>query len=98
MNRYTNPYQQGMQQGRAPQNWQRQSANSAPMVVHMREAAEPEKPPKPFAEELDGFPVAMAYVPWQNWKTVYEMDTGFCKGTIFPALDLPFCAYRGAEA
>lgn len=42
-------------------------------------------------------PVAMAYVSWQNWQTPYDLQTAFCRGTIFPSLDLPFLAYRGAE-
>ena len=36
------------------------------------------------------FPVGMAYVPWQEWKPIYELDKAFEIGTIFPALDKPF--------
>ena len=35
-------------------------------------------------------PLAMAYAPEQEWNEVYEIDTAFCRGTIFPGLDKPF--------
>ena len=35
-------------------------------------------------------PVAMAYVPWQQWQTAYAPERGLMQGTIFPDLDLPF--------
>lgn len=35
-------------------------------------------------------PIAMAYVPWQQWQTPYQPGRGLEQGTIFPALDLPF--------
>ena len=36
--------------------------------------------------------VAMAYVPWQHFKTTYELDKALETGTIFPELDKPFLA------
>lgn len=36
------------------------------------------------------YPIAMAYVPWQRWGEVYEPEKALCRGTLFPALDLPF--------
>ncbi len=36
------------------------------------------------------FPVAMAYVPWQQWQTTYAPERGLLQGTIFPDLDLEF--------
>ena len=36
------------------------------------------------------YPVAMAYVPWQNLETVYDLEKGLREGTIFPELNLPF--------
>lgn len=39
--------------------------------------------------------VGMAYVPWQNFSTVYEPDHALEAGTIFPELDKPFLAVRG---
>lgn len=35
-------------------------------------------------------PIAMAYVPYQQWTETYDMETAFPIGTIFPELDLPF--------
>ncbi len=35
-------------------------------------------------------PLAMAYVPPQKWTIVYDNEEALRRGTIFPALDLPF--------
>lgn len=35
-------------------------------------------------------PLAMAYVPWQQWGETYSDDEALSKGTLFPQLDLPF--------
>ncbi|MDD7515450.1 spore coat associated protein CotJA [Ruminococcus flavefaciens] len=35
-------------------------------------------------------PLAMAYVPFQQWGDVYDDDKALSKGTLFPELDLPF--------
>lgn len=43
----------------------------------------------------DEYVVAMAYVPWQYFTTVYETDKALEVGTIFPELDKPFWAGRG---
>lgn len=44
---------------------------------------------------LEDYPVAMAYVPWQNWNRVYDLERGLRTGTIFPELDKPFLGVRG---
>lgn len=36
------------------------------------------------------YALAMAYVPWQYFTTVYEPDKALEIGTIFPELDKPF--------
>ena len=41
-------------------------------------------------QELANLPLAMAYVPWQSWSETYDSQRAFCRGTIFPQLDLPF--------
>ena len=41
-------------------------------------------------------PLAMAYVPFQEWGEVYTDDEAFPKGTLFPELDFPFT--RGADS
>ena len=43
-----------------------------------------------FEEHFEKYPLAMAYVPWQNLNTVYEPEGGLCRGTIFPELDKPW--------
>lgn len=35
-------------------------------------------------------PIAMAYVPWQEWRKRYEEEQGLQRGTIFEELDKPF--------
>ena len=47
-----------------------------------------------------GFPaqegqLAMAYVPMQVWRQLYDPNVGFSKGTIFTELDKPFCGKEG---
>ena len=39
---------------------------------------------------MESYPLAMAYVPWQQWKQTYTLDQALQRGTIFPELDLPF--------
>lgn len=46
----------------------------------------------------DDMPIAMAYVPWQRWKCIYEAGKGFHRGTIFEELDLPFCGKGGCNS
>ena len=48
-------------------------------------------------EELSGMPLAMAYVPWQKWQHLYEVEKGFCRGTIFEELDKPFQGIGGCQ-
>ena len=38
----------------------------------------------------EGAPLAMAYVPWQQWKNPYGPERGLAQGTIFSELDLAF--------
>jgi 2-methylcitrate dehydratase PrpD len=40
-------------------------------------------------------PIAMAYVPVQQWSETYKIEDGFCRGTVFPELDLPFSPGEG---
>lgn len=39
---------------------------------------------------VDRLPIAMAYVPWQQWKKVHPPCKALRAGTIFPELELPF--------
>ena len=38
----------------------------------------------------EGFPPAMAYVPWQELELMYPPETALRQGTLFPELDKPF--------
>ena len=35
-------------------------------------------------------PLAMAYVPYQQWREVYSEEEAMCSGTLFPELVRPF--------
>ena len=38
--------------------------------------------------------VAMAYVPWQDFKPLYSPEKALSAGTLFPELDKPFLGRR----
>ena len=46
---------------------------------------------------VDGCPLAMAYVPWQMWRDIYEPCKALETGTIFAELDKPFLGMRGVR-
>lgn len=39
---------------------------------------------------MNNLPLAMAYVPWQEWSKPLSASEGLYNGTIFPELILPF--------
>ena len=41
--------------------------------------------------------LAMAYVPWQTWRDIYDAEKGFHCGTIFQELNLPFLGKGGVK-
>ncbi len=44
---------------------------------------------------IDRFPIAMAYVPWQKFDKIYDdLGKAFRTGTIFPELNKPFTGRR----
>ena len=43
---------------------------------------------------LEYLPLAMSYVPMQEWGAIYEGLKALDSGTLFPDLDLPFCGRR----
>jgi hypothetical protein len=46
-------------------------------------------------EQIDNFPVAMAYVPWQTFDKLYDdLEKAYKIGTIFPELNKPFTGRR----
>ena len=46
-------------------------------------------------DPLSGLALAIAYVPWQEWGQTFELEKALQCGTIFPALNKPFCGKRG---
>ncbi len=45
-------------------------------------------------DPVSGMPLAMAYVPWQDYRDIYPEDESWCNGTIFAQLDLEFVCRR----
>lgn len=45
-------------------------------------------------ECIEHMPVGMAYVPWQHWTEIYDIEKGFRAGTIFPELNKPYMGRR----
>jgi hypothetical protein len=43
---------------------------------------------------LEDLPLAMAYVPFQEWREIYPPDEALSIGTIFKELNLPFYGRR----
>lgn len=41
--------------------------------------------------------LAMAYVPWQTWRRIFEVEKALEHGTIFQELDKPFLGRGGAK-
>lgn len=60
----------------------RQSQQVTPVVKH---------------DVLEDMPLAMAYVPWQTWRNIYDTEKGFHHGTIFQELYLPFLGKGGVK-
>lgn len=48
-------------------------------------------------DTFEDMPLAMAYVPWQRWQNIYDAEQGFCNGTIFQELNLPFYGVGGCQ-
>ena len=45
--------------------------------------------------ETTDLPLAMAYIPMQKWRDLYDPEMAFDRGTVFQELDKPFL---GGEA
>lgn len=45
-------------------------------------------------DPLSDMAIAMAYVPWQVWRNLYDMDKALKVGTVFEDLDKPFLGRR----
>ncbi|MCM1190608.1 MAG: spore coat associated protein CotJA [bacterium] len=48
-----------------------------------------------YDNQIDKFPIAMAYVPWQKFEGLYDdLEKAYQYGTIFPELNKPFTGRR----
>lgn len=45
----------------------------------------------------DDYPIGMGYVPWQEFRNLYDPERGFHAGTIFIELDKPFTGRRSVR-
>lgn len=46
-------------------------------------------------EQIDQYPLAMAYVPWQHFEKMYDdLEKAYKYGTVFPELNKPFTGRR----
>ena len=50
-----------------------------------------------FEEPFEKYPLAMAYVPWQHFQSIYEPDKALQVGTVFPELNKPFLFIIGVR-
>lgn len=73
---------------------QTQTYMPAGQTVDQSQAYMPVSCPGTAAGNIQQYPVAMGYVPWQQWQQTYSLDQGLSRGTIFPELDLPFVMGR----
>ena len=55
------------------------------------------RPVPPVCNTSNSMPIAMAYVPWQTWHSIYDTEKGFHCGTIFQELNLPFLGKGGMK-
>lgn len=82
-----------MNMGTAPANMGTAPANMGAMPAMPGNMAQGQNN-MAFCEDLDRFPIGMGYVPMQRWSQPSPLDEGFCRGTIFTELDLPFVMGR----
>lgn len=60
-------------------------------IASLNSAAEKDRR---YCHGVDQCPLAMAYVPWQQWEQPYELNVSLQRGTIFPSLDLPWEGWK----
>lgn len=77
-------------------------------IRHTADMANMQNRPEPYTEKWNSTrseissgrfpkntPIAMAYVPCQQWTETYSIEKGLERGTVFPELDLPFAPEEG---
>ena len=50
----------------------------------------PNDMPYKFDDSNQSEPIGICYVPMQKWEKIYDEDTAYSVGTLFPSLNLPF--------
>ena len=58
--------------------------------THPMSPCMPHSPSADQKEECSWQTPGMAYVPWQRWENLYELDQALMAGTIFADLNKPF--------
>lgn len=71
--------------------------NDQDVKMELNEFVGLEQPCNNYIDDMKGMPIAMAYVPWQQWCNLYEPKEALKRGTIFRELDLPFEASKGCK-
>lgn len=79
---YANDYMRRGNYGRSGRN-NCQAVVSTPVSVLERQ------------NDMAGYELAMAYVPWQTWRNIYCPEQAFKAGTIFEELHKPFLGMGG---
>ncbi len=65
-------------------------------MVMPRSMPEPDCPAMPYSMQgVDSMPLAMSYVPWQEFGELYPPCKALAEGTAFPELNIIFCGVRG---
>ena len=67
---------------------------TTPMPYQNHRQMHTSSPCKPMQNDMS---LAMAYIPWQIWREIYDVDKGFHCGTIFKELNLPFLGKGGVK-
>lgn len=93
--KYLNVIERSIMDRYAMNRCARQPQNPAPPQPRQQCA------PAPCKEEevsmfkgLDTLPLAMGYVPYQRYKTTFDLCRALQVGTVFPELCKPFCGQR----
>ncbi len=90
-----NVYQtRNMSQTRSQRSQCGHTASSGSMVMPRRSESEHMMMHRD-VHGLDGMPLAMSYVPWQQFEELYPPCKALSEGTAFPELNLIFCGVRG---
>lgn len=91
MNQYRQPYQRARQAG----NQSGCCSSAVPVSCDCGNRPAPVSCGcDSYSNDMFGFPLAMAYVPWQPWCNLYSTEQALNKGTLFQDLDMDFAGRR----